>query len=128
MLVICPTYLGVPLCKGAPTLVHFKPIANKIFQKVDAWKGRVLSFPSRLCLINSVITSKFVHTLMIYKWLLGLLKSLHNAIQNFLWSSSSLNRGNILVKWDVCCLPTKFGGLEIKNLVLFNKALIGSLA
>lgn len=56
------SYLGVPLFKGRPSIRHNRPVVNGILHQFDSWTGRLLSFPSRACLINYVTTSKFFYT------------------------------------------------------------------
>lgn len=51
-----------------------------------------------------------------------------NIIRNFLGSSSILHRKVITVAWNQYCLSLAIGGLGIKNLSLFNKSLLSSMA
>lgn len=80
-------YLAVPMFKGKPKVNHLKPIADKIVPHFDAWQGRVFSYVGRVCLINYVITSSFVHSFMVYKWPADLLNSMQKSIKNFIWTS-----------------------------------------
>lgn len=45
--------------------------------------------------------------------------------RNFLWGECEERRKIAWVKWEYVCLPKKEGGLGVKNLVEFNKALLG---
>ena len=45
-------------------------------------------------------------------------------IRNFFWSGDPLKRGSSLVVWDTCCLPLDQGGLGLKDLTKFNRALL----
>ena len=45
---------------------------------------------------------------------------------NFLWSGMGMIKKKIhLVKWAMVCAPLHFGGLAIRSLRNFNKALFG---
>nr|GEU33270.1 hypothetical protein [Tanacetum cinerariifolium] len=44
----------------------------------------------------------------------------------FLWSQDNISRGKVKVPWDVVCLPKQEGGLGIRRLDHFNKALMVS--
>ena len=121
------TYLGIPLFKGAPKKIHLRPIAHKIQSQLSSWKGNTLSMAGRGCLINSVITSMFIHSFMIYKWPKNLLADLNSKIRNFLWTGSIDKRKLITASWNDCCVPIKEGGLGIKNLSSLNKALLRKL-
>lgn len=59
-------YLEVPFFMGHPMIAHLRPLVDKILLQLNAWKGALLSFASRVSLINSMITSKFFNSFMIY--------------------------------------------------------------
>lgn len=65
---------------------------------------------------------------MLYKWPKTLLQSMNKAITNYLWYGSVNGKKWVLVACNFCCLPVKQKGLGIKNLVLFNRALISWLS
>jgi hypothetical protein len=45
--------------------------------------------------------------------------------RNFLWGGFGEESKHHLVGWDIVCSPIKFSGLGVRNLVAFNKALLG---
>nr|GEX39779.1 hypothetical protein [Tanacetum cinerariifolium] len=47
-------------------------------------------------------------------------------MRGFLWSQDNMSRGKVKVAWDVVCLPKREGGLGIRRLDHFNKALMVS--
>ncbi|GJX23787.1 hypothetical protein Tco_0228232 [Tanacetum coccineum] len=53
-------------------------------------------------------------------------KSLSAAGRGFLWCQGDIRKGNAKVAWDAVCLPKKEGGLGIRKLDVFNKALMVS--
>lgn len=61
-------YLGVPIFKGAPKVEYLSPIADAVIQIFSRWRGHSLSLAGRHYLINSVIASSLVHSIMIYRW------------------------------------------------------------
>lgn len=81
-----------------------------IFSTLSAQENKTISFASRICLVRFVITSKFVHTLMIYKWPSALLKSLIAAIKNCVWIGYMDCRKQVMEAWNFCCHPIKMGG------------------
>jgi len=60
------TYLGVPIFKGKPKIIHLQPIANKIKLKLSTWKASILSLAGRVQLVRSVIQSMLLHCITIY--------------------------------------------------------------
>jgi len=116
------TYLGVPIFKGKPKYAYFQPIADKIKNKLSAWKASLLSIVGRVLLIKSVIQGMLVHCITIYSWPVMLLKDLEKRMRNFIWSGNINQRKLVIVAWNKVCRPFKEGGLGIKNLSDINEA------
>ncbi|GKD08631.1 homeodomain-like protein [Tanacetum coccineum] len=51
---------------------------------------------------------------------------LEQLMRGFLWCQGDMRKGKEKVAWEVVCLPKKGGGLSIRRLEVFNKALIPS--
>ncbi|KAL8495044.1 hypothetical protein ACS0TY_019266 [Phlomoides rotata] len=77
------TYLGVPLFRGVPKAAHLRSTTDRIISNFAGWKGSSLSLAGRACLINSVIVSSLVHSMMIYRWPKSLLNKVDRAMRNF---------------------------------------------
>nr|GEW94743.1 putative reverse transcriptase domain, reverse transcriptase zinc-binding domain protein [Tanacetum cinerariifolium] len=54
------------------------------------------------------------------------LLDIEQIMRGFLWSQDNMSRGKVKVSWDVVCLPKQEGGLGIRRLDHFNKALMVS--
>nr|GFA82575.1 hypothetical protein [Tanacetum cinerariifolium] len=54
------------------------------------------------------------------------LLDIEQIMRSFLWSHGSLSRGKAKIAWEVVCLPKKEGGLGVRRLDHFNKALMVS--
>ena len=54
---------------------------------------------------------------------MNIAKRLESIQRNFLWGGSELDPKHHLIGWDYVCYPIKYGGLGVRNLVEFNKAL-----
>lgn len=87
------TYLGVPIFCGALKIEYLAPIADSILDKFNRWRRHTLSLAGRRCLINSVIASSLVHTMMIYRWPRTLLQRLEVAIRCYLWTGNVTKKG-----------------------------------
>lgn len=118
-------YLGLPL--GAP----FKSIAirdgviEKMEKRVASWKKIYLSKGGRLTLIKSTLSSILTYFLSLFPLPTGLAKRLERFQRDFLWDSLGREHNLHLVNWKTVCSPIARGGLSVKNLTLFNKALLG---
>jgi hypothetical protein len=50
-------YLGVPMVGSRLHVADWMPISEKLFKRLDGWKGSVLSLGGRLVLINSCLSN-----------------------------------------------------------------------
>nr|GEV03398.1 hypothetical protein [Tanacetum cinerariifolium] len=89
-------YLGVPLVSSRLIFRDCKELIEKVQNRVNDWKNKSLSITGRLQLIL------------------------------FLLCQGSLSRGKAKVAWEVVCLHKKEGGLGVRRLDHFNKALMVS--
>jgi ribonuclease HI len=115
-------YLGVPIFKGKPKVLHLQPIADKIKLKLSAWKASLLSIAGRIQLIKSVIQSMLTYSISLYSWPVSLLKDLERCIRNFIWSGDIEKRKLVTISWKKICRPLAQGGLNIRSLIHLNKA------
>lgn len=53
-------------------------------------------------------------------------KEIEKLLRGFLWSQGELKRGSAKVAWKYICLPKSEGGLGIKSLKFWNKALMAT--
>ncbi|XP_020967397.1 uncharacterized protein LOC110266746 [Arachis ipaensis] len=60
-------YLGVPLGANPRLVKTWKPIIDKVEEKLSLWKAKVLSKAEKLVLIKSVLNSLLVYYLSLYK-------------------------------------------------------------
>lgn len=116
-------YLGVPLFTGKPRRIFFQPVMDKILSKFSRWRGSSLSMVGRVCLVDSVIASSLVHSMMIYKWPSSLLKDIEAAMRNFIWTGDIRKRGFTSVAWARVCSPKEEGGLGLRSISTANRAL-----
>jgi mannosylglycoprotein endo-beta-mannosidase len=115
-------YLGVPIFKGKPKVIHFQPIADKIMLKMSAWKASLLSIAGRVQLVRSVIQSMLTYSITIYSWPVSLLKKIEKCIRNFIWSGDIDKRKLVTTSWKKICRPFSQGGLNLRSLTKLNTA------
>lgn len=82
----------------------------------------------RICLVESVIMSSLVHSMMSYRWPGSLLKDIDKVMRNFIWSGNIHKRGSIHVAWSHCCAPKIEWGLGLRSVVIMNEAYLFLLA
>lgn len=59
-------YLGVPLILGKLKEADYKPLIDKITEKIKSWTLKLLSFDGRLQLIESVLNSMINYWLSVF--------------------------------------------------------------
>ncbi|GJR35282.1 putative reverse transcriptase domain, reverse transcriptase zinc-binding domain protein, partial [Tanacetum coccineum] len=93
-------YLGVPLISSRLIYRDCKEVIEKFQNRIKDWKNKSLSAAGRLQLVQSVIGS--------------------------MHCQGDMRRGKAKVALEVVCLPKKEGGLGLRRLDIFNKALMVS--
>ncbi|GKB31316.1 hypothetical protein Tco_0870717 [Tanacetum coccineum] len=117
-------YLGVPLVSSRLVFRDCKELIEKVQARVDDWKNKFLSVTSRLQLIRSVLSSMHIYWASMFILPSCLLSDIEHIMRGFLWCHGFMRKGRAKVAWDVVCLPKDEGGLGVRRLDLFNKALM----
>ncbi|GJR41735.1 putative RNA-directed DNA polymerase [Tanacetum coccineum] len=117
-------YLGVPLVSSRLIYHDCKELIEKVQSRVDNWKNKFLSTAGRLQLIQSVIGSLHVFWASVFMLPSHVLLDIEQIMRRFLWSHGNTQKGQAKVAWDIICLPRIEGGLSIRRLDPFNKALM----
>ena len=79
-------YLGLPVFTEKPKFSHLQPIADKIKEKLSAWKACLLSMAGGEQLVRSVIQSMLMYSISIYSLPMSLIKDAEKWIINFVLS------------------------------------------
>ena len=115
------SYLGMPLGASHNSPSIWNPILEKIERKLAGWKKLYLSKRGRLMLLKSTLSSLptyFLSLFTIPTYVANIIEKLH---MDFLWGDSKY----YLIGWDKVCAPIANGGLGIRKITTFNKALLG---
>ena len=97
---------------------------SKIRKKFSVWKGRNLSFAGRVCLIKSIINAIPLFFLSFFKVPVGVSKEITKLQRKFLWGWGTEGRKIAWTSWENICKAKEDGGLGIRCIDLFNKALL----
>ena len=117
-------YLGIPIGANPMRDHMWEPIINKCERALAKWKQRHLSFGGRVTLIQSVLTSIPIYFLSFFRIPKKVLDKLVRVQRRFLWGGGLDNNKIAWIKWETVCLPEEKGGLGIKDINMFNLALI----
>ncbi|XP_016164370.1 uncharacterized protein LOC107606876 [Arachis ipaensis] len=104
-------YLGISLGANLRLVRTWKPVIDKVEEKLSLWKAKVLNKAGKLVLIKSMLNSMPVYYLSLYKMPKAVAEKLISLQRRFLWSKEEGRNGLPLVKWELVQAPKKMGGL-----------------
>ena len=99
----------------------WNPILEKFERKLAGWKKLYLSKGGRLILLKSTLCSLPIYFLSLFTIPTHVANKIEKLQRDFLWGDSKTH----LIEWDKVCAPIANGGLGIRKLTTFNKALLG---
>ena len=99
----------------------WNPILEKFHGKLARWKKLYLSKGGRLTLLKSTLSSLSTYYLSLFTIPSHVANKIEKMQRDFLWVGSKAH----LVGWDNVCSPKANGGLGVRKLTTFNKALLG---
>nr|XP_025636528.1 uncharacterized protein LOC112730680 [Arachis hypogaea] len=117
-------YLGISLGANPRLVKTWKPVVDKVEEKLSLWKAKTLNKVGKLVLIKSVLNSLPIYYLSLYKMPKAVAEKLISLQRRFLWSKEDGRHGMPLVKWDLVMASKKKGGLGVGNVVARNAALL----
>jgi hypothetical protein len=103
-----------------------QPVIEKIGKRLPGWKKNFFSYPGRKLLINSVLSTMPTYFLTVHKMPNWGLSKIDKYRRNFLWKGENPDKvkgGHYLVNWRTCIRSKSLGGLWIKDLKKFSRAL-----
>jgi hypothetical protein len=116
-------YLGVLLIPKRLSSLDCEVLVGWITSRIDSWTVRKLSFASLLQLISSVLLSLQVYWAKVFIFPKQVIKLIEQKLNKFLWGGSD-SKTHAKVVWEKLCAPKKEGGLGIKSIEVWNKALM----
>ena len=119
------TYLGMPLGSSFKALGVWNPIIEKVEHWLAGWKKLYLSKEGRLTLLKSTLSSLPTYFMSLFKIPVSVAKRIEQLQRNFLWGGEGDIIKMPLVSWNKVCTPIAQGGLGVRYLISFNKALLG---
>ncbi|GJY35773.1 RNA-directed DNA polymerase, eukaryota, reverse transcriptase zinc-binding domain protein [Tanacetum coccineum] len=78
----------------------------------------------RLQLITALLESIHMYWASVFLLPITVIKDINKLLKNFLWSQNDTTKGKAKVAWSTICNPKDQGGLGLKDLQVWNQALL----
>lgn len=118
-------YLGLRIGINSHRKQSWDWLVQKIKNRIARWGGSNISIGGRATLIQSVLSSIPIYSLSLFLLPKSVILDLIKVQQGYLWGGNLENTKISWVSWDDICKPKKEGGLGIRDLGVFNIALVG---
>lgn len=118
-------YLGIPICSKRMTTLECKEVIEKMVRRINVWSSRNLSYMARLILVNSVLMSLNTYWSQISILPKKLFKEKNQKCRSFQWKGTSNFEGAGKLAWETICKKKAYGGLGVRDAILWNKGAIG---
>jgi hypothetical protein len=122
------TYLGLPSMVGRSKKATFGFIKDRIWRKINSWRGRALSKAGKDVMIKSVLQAIPSYIMRVYLIPESIISEIERMLNSFWWGDGSNNKGIRWLAWDKLTKPKAAGGLGYRDFHVFNMSLIAKQA
>lgn len=121
-------HLGCNIEVDGKSSRKFQPLIEKVEQRISSWHHLSLSQAGRVLLINSILSMLSLNILSVFLIPKATTDKLNSIFAKFLWNGSRTMKPIYWKSMATIELPKGGGGLGIRNVHLFNKALLAKQA
>ena len=118
------SYLGLPSFVGRNKRRVLDRVREKVWEKLQLWKGRLFSVGGREILIKAVAQATSTYAMSVFKIPTTLCDNLQSLIARFWWNGGSDDRKIHWIRWEKLTKAKLKGGMGFRDMSAFNKALI----
>jgi hypothetical protein len=102
-------YLGVPLHYKKLKREDIQPVVDKFIKRITGWRGRLLTYSSRLTLIKSCLSSITMYLMSFLKFLKWAIRLIESQMSNCLGNDEADAHRYHLANWRLVTMK-EFGG------------------
>ncbi|XP_057250112.1 uncharacterized protein LOC130591191 [Beta vulgaris subsp. vulgaris] len=117
-------YLGCNIEVDGRSSRKFQPLVEKVERKVSSWHHLTLSHAGRVIYINSILYMLSLNILSVFLIPKTTVDKINAIFARFLWANPNSPSPIFWKSRKIIELPKGGGGLGIRNVHLFNKALL----
>uniref|UniRef100_A0A803N1Y0 Reverse transcriptase zinc-binding domain-containing protein n=1 Tax=Chenopodium quinoa TaxID=63459 RepID=A0A803N1Y0_CHEQI len=117
-------YLGLPTYLGSSKKHIFSIIQDKVWKKLKRWKGGYLSQAGQEILIKSIAHAIPTYAMECFILPSSILKEIEKMCLNFFCSQRNNEHKTAWVAWEKLNFSKRDGGLGMRDLSVFNKAML----
>jgi hypothetical protein len=117
-------YLGLPALVGADKSDCFEHFIDRIIQKINGWKEKLLSIGGKEILLKAVAQAVSVYAMSVFLIPKGVCKRMMDAISQFWWGDDENSKHMHWFAWWKLCYPKKEGGMGFRDFQSFNLAML----
>jgi ribonuclease HI len=118
------TYLGLPSMIGRSKKAIFSFIKDRIWKKINSWRGRALSKAGKEVMIKSVLQAIPSYIMSVYMIPSTIVSEIERLINGFWWGGGEDRKGIRWMAWDRLTCPKQLGGMGFRDFLAFNKAML----
>ena len=118
------TYLGLPTLVGQAKYHTFSYLKDKIWKKLQGWKGLMLSKAGKEILIKAMAQSIPTYTMSVFQLPLKLCDELDALCVKFWWGQVGSEQKIHWWSWDKLTASKKVRGMGFQDLRAFNLAML----
>jgi hypothetical protein len=121
-------YLGLPVPEGRMKAGRFQTTKERFVKRLNAWSEKYMSTGGKEVLIKSVAQSIPTYAMGVFKLTGGFCDDYMKMIRDFWWRDEPDHRKIHWIAWKKMMTPKCIGGMGIRDLRLFNQALLARQA
>jgi hypothetical protein len=122
--VLSDKYLGLPAFVGIDRSDSFENLIERIIQRINGWKEKLLSIGGKEILLKAVAQAISVYAMSVFLIPKGVRKCMMDAISKFWWGDDENSNKMHWCAWWKLCYPKNEGGMGFHDFHSFNLAML----